>query len=76
MKRIHLVAMIVVIIGAVNWGLVGIFQFDLVAAMLGPAGALSRLVYSVVGWAGLVLAYEMVTACAAGHRPVADVSAH
>ena len=41
------------IVGAVNWGLVGLFRFDLVAKLLGgPASPLSRIVYSLVGVAG------------------------
>ena len=47
-------ALILSIIGCVNWGLVGIFQFDLVAWLFGGAGSLfSRLVYTIVGLAGL-----------------------
>ena len=43
-----------VIIGAVNWGLIGLFQFDLVAFLFGGQGALlARIVYAVVGAAGL-----------------------
>ena len=42
------------IIGCINWGLVGIFQFDLVAWLFGGAGSLlSRIVYTIVGLAGL-----------------------
>ena len=48
------IALLLVIIGAVNWGLVGIFQFDLVAWLFGGQGSLfSRIVYTVVGLAGL-----------------------
>lgn len=47
-------ALIFSIIGCINWGLVGIFQFDLVAWLFGGAGSLfSRLVYTAVGLAGL-----------------------
>ena len=47
-------SLILIIIGALNWGLVGIFQFDLVAWLFGGAGSLfSRLVYTIVGLAGL-----------------------
>lgn len=43
-----------VIIGALNWGLIGLFQFDLVAWLFGGQGSLfSRIVYTVVGLAGL-----------------------
>ncbi|MCL6632190.1 MAG: DUF378 domain-containing protein [Alicyclobacillus herbarius] len=48
------VALTLVIIGAVNWLLVGLFQFDAVAALLGGVGSLlSRIVYVIIGLAGL-----------------------
>ena len=56
MKSIYWIALTLVVIGALNWGLVGLFGFDLVAALFGPASSLSRLVYSLVGLAGLALA--------------------
>ena len=47
-------ALILSIIGSLNWGLVGIFQFDLVAWLFSGQGALfSRIVYTIVGLAGL-----------------------
>lgn len=47
-------ALLLVIIGALNWGLIGLFQFDLVASLFGGQGAwLSRIVYSLVGLAGV-----------------------
>lgn len=47
-------ALILSIIGCINWGLVGIFRFDLVAWLFGGSGALlSRIIYTVVGLAGL-----------------------
>ena len=48
------IALLLAIIGAINWGLIGIFQFDLVAYLFGGQGALvSRIIYTVVGAAGL-----------------------
>lgn len=48
------IALILSIIGSVNWGLVGLFQFDLVAWIFGSQGALlSRIIYTVIGLAGL-----------------------
>ena len=48
------ISLVLVIIGAINWALVGVFQFDLVAYLFGGQGAmLSRIVYSLVGAAGL-----------------------
>lgn len=49
------IALILVIIGALNWGLVGLFEYDLVAEIFGGQGAVgSRIVYTLVGLAGLV----------------------
>lgn len=58
MKTIDVVAAVLVVVGAANWGLVGLFQFDLVAALLGEATFMSRLVYSLVGLAGLFQAMQ------------------
>lgn len=44
-----------VIIGAVNWGLIGFFQFDLVAFLFGNMSWLSRIIYALVGISGLYL---------------------
>ena len=47
-------ALLLVIIGAINWGLIGLFQFDLVASLFGgQASLLSRIIYSLVGLAGV-----------------------
>ncbi|MBN6186648.1 DUF378 domain-containing protein [Aneurinibacillus sp. BA2021] len=54
MNTLLRIALVLVIIGAINWGLVGFFQFDLVAALFGGQGAvLSRIVYGLVGLSGL-----------------------
>jgi uncharacterized membrane protein YuzA (DUF378 family) len=48
------IALTLVIIGAINWGLIGFFQFDAVAALFGGMSAwFSRIIYSLVGVAGL-----------------------
>ncbi len=46
---------VVCLIGALNWGLIGIFGFDLVAAIFGPMSLLSRLIYSLVGISAVLL---------------------
>ena len=54
MKAINVIALILIIIGALNWGLWGFFKFDLVAWLFGGnTSGLSRIVYSLVGLAGL-----------------------
>jgi len=49
MKVVNLVTLLLVIVGGLNWGLVGLFSFDLVAAIFGSGSALARLVYILVG---------------------------
>ena len=53
MKIIDKIALALIVIGAINWGLIGIFQFDLVATLFGEMSILSRIVYSLVGISGL-----------------------
>ena len=56
MKGLDLVSLILVIIGGLNWGLVGAAQFDLVATLFGETSAMSRIVYVLVGTAALYAA--------------------
>jgi uncharacterized membrane protein YuzA (DUF378 family) len=53
MKSINLMTLVLVIVGGLNWGLVGLLNFDLVAAIFGAGSALSRLVYTLVGISAL-----------------------
>ena len=54
MKFMDRVALALVIIGALNWGAVGLFRFDCVAALFGgQAASISRIIYALVGLAGL-----------------------
>lgn len=47
-------AILLMIIGAINWGLIGLFQFDLVAYLFGgPSSIISRTIYTLVGIAGI-----------------------
>ena len=55
MKWFYNTALTIVIIGAVNWLLVGIFRFDLVAFLFGNLTWLSRIIYALVGLCGLYL---------------------
>lgn len=49
MKSLDALASVLLIVGGLNWGLVGIAQFDLVAALFGEMSLLSRVVYALVG---------------------------
>lgn len=54
-KGIDYTALTIVIIGAINWGLIGFFRFDLVSFLFGNMTLLSRIVYAVVGLCGLYI---------------------
>ncbi|CCF84802.1 DUF378 domain-containing protein [Nitrolancea hollandica] len=51
------IALVLTIIGALNWGLVGLAGVDLVASLFGPMSVLSRIIYVLVGLSGLWLIY-------------------
>ena len=56
MQTLQKVALVLTIIGALNWGLIGLFEFDLVASLFGGADqVVSRIIYTLVGLAGLLL---------------------
>jgi len=59
MRAINVITLVLLIVGGLNWGLVGLFGFDLVAALFGEMSPLSRIVYVLVGisavWQLLVL---------------------
>ena len=53
MKAIDYIVLVLVIIGAINWGLFGFFGLDLVAFLFGSMSVLSRIIYAVIGICGL-----------------------
>lgn len=53
MKVIDTIALILIIIGAINWGLIGIFNFNLVDTIFGTMSVISRIIYALVGISGL-----------------------
>jgi len=57
MKPLDVAAAVLLVVGGLNWGLVGAVQFDLVATLFGPLSMLSRTVYVLVGLAAL---YQVV----------------
>jgi len=56
LNLLEILAVLLVIIGGLNWGLVGLFRFDLVAAILGSLSIWTRVIYVLVGLAALYLA--------------------
>lgn len=65
MSAVDWIAMTLLIIGGVNWGLVGLFEFDLVATLFGEMTPISRLIYVAVGLSAL---YSIYTASKMGKR--------
>jgi uncharacterized membrane protein YuzA (DUF378 family) len=63
-KKLDLAALALIVVGGINWGLVGLFKFDLVAAVcggldFGETNAVSRIVYSLVGLAAVTVAARL-----------------
>ena len=53
LKTIDTIALILVIVGAINWGLIGLFKFNLVEMIFGDMTAIARIIYALVGISGL-----------------------
>ncbi len=58
MKSIDVIVAVLLVIGGLNWGLVGLFNFDLVGSLLGDMSAFSRIIYTVVGLSALYQAFQ------------------
>ena len=71
MGTIGWIAFVLVIVGGLNWGLVGAFNFDLVAAIFGTMGVISRIVYILVGLSALYIIIKPMMKKGADTTPVA-----
>ena len=60
MNALEWISLILTIIGGINWGLVGAFNFDLVATLFGPMSTLSRIIYVLVGLAALYMLIPVI----------------
>ena len=54
MEIIKKIALVLTIVGALNWLLIGLFDFDLVATLFGTMSLLSRIIYTAVGISGII----------------------
>ena len=57
MKTIRWIAWLLVVVGAINWGLVGVFHFNLVSALFGGVAHLEKIIYALVGLSGLYMLF-------------------
>ena len=53
MRSLNIITLLLVIIGAINWGLIGFFQFNLIDTIFGVGTVFSRIIYAIVGICGL-----------------------
>jgi uncharacterized membrane protein YuzA (DUF378 family) len=63
LKELHMASFILVVIGAVNWGLVGLMNFNVVATIFGTMPTIERLIYLLVGASGVYLAATHMSDC-------------
>jgi uncharacterized membrane protein YuzA (DUF378 family) len=58
MKTLDVIVAILLVIGGLNWGLVGFFKFDLVAAVFGTLSPFTRIIYSLVGLSAIFQIFQ------------------
>ena len=68
MRFINQITLVLLIVGGLNWGLVGLFGFDLVAAIFGEMSTLSRIVYTLVGLSAVWQIIPLVRGAEASRR--------
>lgn len=59
-SAIDYLTFVLVIVGAINWGLVGLFSFDLVAALFGEMSMISKIIYDLVGISGVYCIFMLI----------------
>lgn len=59
METLQKIALIFTVIGAINWGLIGFFDFNLVTSLFGDTSMLTRIIYMIVGIAGIINIYTL-----------------
>ena len=73
MKTLDVIVTVLIVIGALNWGLVGIFGFNLVGTLFGEATILTRMIYAVVGLAGIYEAFNFTVGYQSMHHRWCDM---
>jgi uncharacterized membrane protein YuzA (DUF378 family) len=65
MKNLELLAIVLLVVGGINWGLVGAFNYNVVTSLLGDGSTMTRAVYALVGLCALYEAFKMMKSKAA-----------
>ena len=76
MKVLDVVVAVLLIIGGINWGLIGFFNFNLVTAIFGEATAASRVVYALVGLSALYDVFDLTVGFDALHHRWCEYGSH
>ena len=76
MKILDVVVTVFLVIGGINWGLIGFFDFNLVAAIFGEATAASRVVYALVGLSALYETFDLTVGFDALHHRWCEIPTH
>lgn len=63
MKVLYWIALVLVVIGGLNWGLVGLFGYDLVAAVFGDMTTITKVIYDLVGLAAIYMIFSASKCC-------------
>lgn len=61
------VALVILVIGGLNWGLVGLFQFDLITGIFGGYSPIARILYIIVGLCALFVLFRALSCCKKGN---------
>ena len=63
MKILHMVTFTLVLVGALNWGLVGLFHFDLVTGIFGDYSPIARIIYIIIGLCAIYVLVRAISCC-------------
>jgi uncharacterized protein len=69
LQPLHVIVLILVILGALNWGIMGLFGIDVIALVGGTSVLATRVVYTIIGLAGLLLAATTIAVYSDWHAP-------
>lgn len=75
MTALDKVANVLLVIGGLNWGLVGFFKYNLIDEIFGVESGVSRVIYALVGLAALWVVWSMVVMMSSAPKPAADSKA-
>lgn len=67
-SKLGCISLVISIVGALNWGLVGLLNFDLIAWLFGPGAHFTKVMYTLVGVSGIYASYSLFLGCSACNK--------